>query len=630
MDAGGSPSPRSASLGLDRAVAFSQSNPKRPHSSAFGRYERYKAAGTVREALGLGASREDIAHDQRRRFMTLRPDGDGREAVHRIHLEESSGASQAAPGPRTCPPSLAGAGATPPSKRRRVHEPQGVREPQGEPGSASSSRTVPGNPCWSHPSAPLSLSASAPRRPADASQFLSLLRGGCQDTRRSQTPRPDVPCPAARRPPRASGKGLSQTSHSVARGAARGTARSTGPSGGGAVPQRTGVATTPRAAPGEAAADPGQQPRQACAAAVARRDWRLRSPSEGWDAPASAACASDAEAAVGEVRLRWGLPFGHGPLEELGRAQEALEAAATLAAAPRGAAGTSQALEREPAPDDARLVEPSAATPAAAERSCPPGCEAGERGIGVPPMAALSAATGTSPSDLTNLSAALSAVMSDGGSHTYGHGAGQTRDRASVRPTAATGTPATSSSEGVFGLSAALSGVIGGDEEGSSRRHGQGDECTNTEVCGARRSHAPEGRGGLAATASAAPPPPAPTGDAQRPSVGGAGTGGAEADAAEEPSSGRRPPRRLTLTPRGRSAARKSARWRRTVISLSPDTPPPAAARGSRAGPGRVAAVLVSSQSEPPTPGRDSQVQLVRPPKARPASRAPGIITVQY
>lgn len=53
-------------------ITFATVNPKRSGSSAFERYEKYKRARTVSEALNLGAVKGDIMHDFKRGFLKRR------------------------------------------------------------------------------------------------------------------------------------------------------------------------------------------------------------------------------------------------------------------------------------------------------------------------------------------------------------------------------------------------------------------------------------------------------------------------------------------------------------------------------------------------------------------------------
>ncbi|CAK0863210.1 unnamed protein product [Prorocentrum cordatum] len=75
------------------AVSFRQDNPKSRGSKAHERYERYKAAATVGEAVGLGASKGDVANDVKKGFCTV--------------LSAAGGAPAAAPPPALPEPSAA-------------------------------------------------------------------------------------------------------------------------------------------------------------------------------------------------------------------------------------------------------------------------------------------------------------------------------------------------------------------------------------------------------------------------------------------------------------------------------------------------------------------------------------------
>jgi site-specific DNA-cytosine methylase len=55
----------------DGAVLFSQDNPKLVGSSAHARYEKYKSAKSIREALALSAAQRDIANDWAKGFISV-------------------------------------------------------------------------------------------------------------------------------------------------------------------------------------------------------------------------------------------------------------------------------------------------------------------------------------------------------------------------------------------------------------------------------------------------------------------------------------------------------------------------------------------------------------------------------
>jgi len=64
----GSPSPK---LTDDLRIEYRSENPKRPGTKANERYEQYKVAATVGEAINLGACRGDIANDVKQGFCTI-------------------------------------------------------------------------------------------------------------------------------------------------------------------------------------------------------------------------------------------------------------------------------------------------------------------------------------------------------------------------------------------------------------------------------------------------------------------------------------------------------------------------------------------------------------------------------
>jgi len=53
----------------DDRIEYSQDNPKKAGSDSYNRYEKYKKAQTVKEALELGAAKGDITHDFKRGFI---------------------------------------------------------------------------------------------------------------------------------------------------------------------------------------------------------------------------------------------------------------------------------------------------------------------------------------------------------------------------------------------------------------------------------------------------------------------------------------------------------------------------------------------------------------------------------
>jgi len=64
----GSPSPK---LTDDLRIQYRSENPKRPGTKANERYEQYKVATTVGEAISLGACRGDVANDVKQGFCTI-------------------------------------------------------------------------------------------------------------------------------------------------------------------------------------------------------------------------------------------------------------------------------------------------------------------------------------------------------------------------------------------------------------------------------------------------------------------------------------------------------------------------------------------------------------------------------
>ena len=60
---------RAAAKDPEQRSTYRQKNPKKPGSAAYGRYEKYKGAGSVAQAMVLGARTEDIQYDGDRRFF---------------------------------------------------------------------------------------------------------------------------------------------------------------------------------------------------------------------------------------------------------------------------------------------------------------------------------------------------------------------------------------------------------------------------------------------------------------------------------------------------------------------------------------------------------------------------------
>ena len=54
---------------FDDPIEFVQTNPKKVGGTAFHRYEKYKAAKTVKEALSLGAAKGDVLYDWAKGFI---------------------------------------------------------------------------------------------------------------------------------------------------------------------------------------------------------------------------------------------------------------------------------------------------------------------------------------------------------------------------------------------------------------------------------------------------------------------------------------------------------------------------------------------------------------------------------
>jgi len=66
------PADPGATPGDGEEIVFEPVNPKKEGSGAYDRYEKYKSARTVAEALNLGACKGDIAHDFKRGFLKRR------------------------------------------------------------------------------------------------------------------------------------------------------------------------------------------------------------------------------------------------------------------------------------------------------------------------------------------------------------------------------------------------------------------------------------------------------------------------------------------------------------------------------------------------------------------------------
>lgn len=65
----GSGGEKTSAPGLEEPIQFLQTNPKKAGGTSFHRYEKYKHAKTVKEALGLGAAKGDIAYDWKQGFF---------------------------------------------------------------------------------------------------------------------------------------------------------------------------------------------------------------------------------------------------------------------------------------------------------------------------------------------------------------------------------------------------------------------------------------------------------------------------------------------------------------------------------------------------------------------------------
>ena len=52
-------------------IEFQEANPKQPGSKAFERYNQYREARTVADAIKQGASREDLQNDRKKGFLKM-------------------------------------------------------------------------------------------------------------------------------------------------------------------------------------------------------------------------------------------------------------------------------------------------------------------------------------------------------------------------------------------------------------------------------------------------------------------------------------------------------------------------------------------------------------------------------
>lgn len=62
---------RVAKVADSEKISYTQANPKRANSESYARYEMYKKAKTVGEAISMGASRQDVNYDIAHGFATV-------------------------------------------------------------------------------------------------------------------------------------------------------------------------------------------------------------------------------------------------------------------------------------------------------------------------------------------------------------------------------------------------------------------------------------------------------------------------------------------------------------------------------------------------------------------------------
>ena len=62
---------RASKVDNSSKISYKQENPKRPSSESYARYEGYKKAKTVSEAIALGATRQDVNYDVAHGHATL-------------------------------------------------------------------------------------------------------------------------------------------------------------------------------------------------------------------------------------------------------------------------------------------------------------------------------------------------------------------------------------------------------------------------------------------------------------------------------------------------------------------------------------------------------------------------------
>jgi hypothetical protein len=87
-----------AGLAPGTAIRLQQENPKRAGAKAHDRYQKYKKAKTVEEALGLGAYKGDLLFDLKAGFLTLVNDSSGAKSQSSGSGSGSGSGASAAPG----------------------------------------------------------------------------------------------------------------------------------------------------------------------------------------------------------------------------------------------------------------------------------------------------------------------------------------------------------------------------------------------------------------------------------------------------------------------------------------------------------------------------------------------------
>ena len=84
----------------ETCIDFRQENPKQANSKAWHRYNKYKVARTVKEALHLGAERTDLSNDLKKGFFRIQKDaGTKRQAAQGTPDKEAQARSHVAPAP---------------------------------------------------------------------------------------------------------------------------------------------------------------------------------------------------------------------------------------------------------------------------------------------------------------------------------------------------------------------------------------------------------------------------------------------------------------------------------------------------------------------------------------------------